>query len=144
MDDLAAIIRLTHAYALANDRFEIDALVALFAPDATIDFTAFGMRRYEGRDEIRRYFEKERSVLSHVMHLTSNHVIDVDGETAAGTVYFVATAVTRQGNENVARGYYDDAYVRLDGDWRFAARTMVPLIPYAPVWEERAAPAATD
>ncbi len=138
MVDVDAIVRLTYEYALANDTFAIDRLVSLFADGATLDMTAFHMRRYEGLDALRSYLQKEASVLSHLMHITSNHLIDVNGDQATGTVYFVAIAVTRQGNENQARGYYDDRYVRTAGGWKFAARRMCPLLPYAPVREDRA------
>jgi ketosteroid isomerase-like protein len=126
----AAIERLTHEYAFLNDTFRIDELVALFAPDAVLDFTQAGLRRHEGHDSIHDYFERERRAVTHLMHLTTNHRLDVDGDTARGTVYFLATAVMADGRENSARGYYDDAYVRLDGAWRFASRVIVPLLPF--------------
>lgn len=137
MNDVDAIIRLTYEYAFANDTFAVERLVALFAEDAIIDMTAFGMQRYEGTPAIRRYFEKEASVLSHLMHVTSNHRIDVEGDAASGDVYFLAIAITREGNENQARGHYEDRYVRTPAGWRFAARTMLPLLPYASVREAR-------
>lgn len=137
MSDDREIVRLTYEYALANDRFDVDAVVALFAEGGAIDMTEFGMRRYEGLAAIRAYFEKEASVLSHLMHVTSNHLIEVTDDAAAGTCYFLAIAVTRQGHENQARGYYEDEYVRTVAGWRFASRRMKPLLPYNAVRESR-------
>ncbi|MCW2990654.1 MAG: hypothetical protein JWM73_1248 [Solirubrobacterales bacterium] len=133
-DDVAAIVRLTHDYALYNDTFQVDRLVDLFVEDAWFDMAPAGLERYEGREVIRDFFEREKRALSHVMHVTSNHRIDVTGDTATGTAYFFAMGVTRRsGTENAAKGYYDDAYVRTAEGWRFASRSSIPLLPWVPI-----------
>lgn len=137
MSDERAIERLTYEYALRNDRFDVDGVMELWAEDAVFDQSAFGMKRHEGWDAVKRCFEKERSVLSHIMHVTTNHLMHVDGDEATGTAYFLAIAVTKQGNENQARGVYDDRYVRTAAGWRFRSRVVRPLLPYAPVREQR-------
>lgn len=126
----AAIERLTYEYALCNDTFRIEPLVELFTPDGVLDFTQAGMRRHEGRDSIRDYFERERKALSHLMHVTTNHLIEIDGSSARGTVYFLATGVLHDGRENQARGYYDDEYAKTADGWRFRSRVIVPLLPF--------------
>lgn len=134
MDDVAAIVRLTHDYALYNDTFRVDELVDLFTDDAVFDMRPAGLDRYEGREAIRDFFEREKRALSHVMHLTANHRIDVEGDTASGTAYFLAIGVTRrEGRENSARGYYDDRYVRTRLGWRFVTRRSCLLLPWEPV-----------
>jgi ketosteroid isomerase-like protein len=143
MDDVAAIVRLTHDYALFNDTFRVDDLVALFTEDAFFDMEPAGLERYEGRAAIRDFFEREKRALSHVMHLTSNHRVDVDGDTATGTAYYHAMGITRRGGrENQARGYYDDRYVRTPEGWRFASRRSCLLLPWEPI--RRSAAAATS
>jgi hypothetical protein len=132
--DVADIVRLTHDYALYNDSFRIDELVELFVADASFDMEPAGLARYDGRDAIRAFFEKERRALTHLFHLTSNHRVDVDGDRATGTAYFLAIGVTRrEGIENQARGYYADAYVRTADGWRFASRQSNALIPWVPI-----------
>jgi ketosteroid isomerase-like protein len=131
--DVAVIEQLTYRYALYNDTFRIDELVDLFTPDGVIDFTQVGMRRHEGRDSVRGYFEHERRVVSHLMHITTNHLIEIHGDTATGTVYFLALAVLIDGQENPARGYYEDVYARTPDGWRFRSRVIVPLLPFSPV-----------
>jgi len=134
MADVDDIVRLTHDYALLNDTFQVEALVELFVPDAFFDMTAAGLDRYEGRAAIRDFFEREKRALSHVIHLTSNHRVDVDGDRASGTAYFHAIGVTRRdGVENAARGMYEDAYVRTPAGWRFASRRSIPLVPWTPI-----------
>jgi hypothetical protein len=133
-DDRAAIVRLTHDYAFYNDTFDVERLVGLFLPDGWFDMTPSSLERYEGREAIREFFLREERALSHVMHLTANHRIDVAGDEATGTVYYHAMAVVRRaGVENAARGYYDDAYRRTEEGWRFASRRSVPLLPWEPI-----------
>ena len=134
MADVDDIVRLTHDYAHLNDTFQVEALVELFVPDAFFDMTPAGLDRYEGREAIREFFEREKRALRHVIHLTSNHRVDVDGDRASGTAYFHAIGVTRRdGVENAARGMYEDAYVRTPAGWRFASRRSVPLVPWTPI-----------
>jgi SnoaL-like domain len=134
MSDEQDIVRLTHDYALYNDTFRVDDLVGLFVQGAWFDMEPAGLRRYEGREAIRDFFEKEKRALSHVYHLTSNHRIDIDGDTATGTAYFLAVGVTRRsGTENSVHGYYADDYVRTSDGWRFGSRTSNPLIPWTPI-----------
>jgi hypothetical protein len=133
-DDLHAIVRLTYDYALYNDTFELDPLLGCFAEESSFDMRPVGLGLYEGKAAIRDFFEREKRALSHVMHHTSNHRIDVDGDEGSGTVYHIAIAVIRRtGEENHARGYYDDRYVRTAAGWRFRSRTAMPLIPWTPV-----------
>jgi ketosteroid isomerase-like protein len=132
--DTEAIVRLTHDYAFYNDTFDLDALVALFVDGAYFDMQPAGLDRYDGVPAIREFFERERRALSHVVHFTSNHRVDVDGDEATGTAYFHAIGITRRaGAENQARGYYDDQYVRTAAGWRFRSRRSVPLLPWTPI-----------
>jgi len=134
MPDVDDIVRLTHDYALYNDTFRVDELVALFVEDAFFDMRPAGLDLYEGREVIRDFFEKEKRALSHVFHLTSNHRVDVDGDEASGTAYFLAVGVTRRsGTENRVHGYYGDTYVRTPDGWRFRSRSSNPLIPWTPI-----------
>jgi ketosteroid isomerase-like protein len=132
--DVADIVRLTHDYALFNDTFQVDELVSLFTPDAVFDMVPAGLDRYVGRDAIRDFFERERRALSHLYHLTSNHRVDVDGDSASGTAYFLAVGVTRRdGITNQVHGYYTDTYARTSAGWCFASRQSTPLIPWDPI-----------
>jgi hypothetical protein len=137
MSDVQDIVRLTHDYALYNDTFRVDDLAELFVEDAWFDMEPAGLRRYDGREAIRDFFEKEKRALSHVFHLTSNHRVDVSGDAATGTAYFLAVGVTRRsGVENRVHGYYADTYVRTAAGWRFGSRTSNPLIPWTPITKE--------
>lgn len=133
MDDVDAIVRLTHDYAMLNDTFQVDELMTLFAEGAFFDMEPVGLRRYEGLDAIRDFFEREARALEHLMHVTTNHRIDVDGDRAQGTAYFLAMGITRKGVRNDAHGFYRDTYVRTPEGWRFASRQSNPLLPFEAV-----------
>lgn len=126
--------QLLNRYAFYNDTFQVEELVALFVEDASFDMTEAGMGRYEGREQIRDFFEREKRALSNVMHLTSNHVLELEGDRASGTAYYLAIGITRrEGIENQARGYYRDTYLRTPDGWRFATRQSRLLLPFEPV-----------
>ena len=132
-DSRPEIVRLTHDYALANDTFDVDAVVGLFLPDGVFDMRPIGLDAYRGHAEIRDFFERERRALAHVMHVTTNHRIDVEGDEGTGTVYYLAIGVVRRsGEENQSRGYYEDRYVRTAAGWRFRSRVGQALIPWTP------------
>lgn len=133
LEDLEAIRRLTYQYAFYNDTFQIDALVALFVEDGVFDLSGAGLRRYEGHDGIRHFFQREQQAMSHLMHVTTNHLVELDGDQATGTVYFLGIGVSRDGRESQARGYYDDRYVRTVDGWRFRSRATITLLPFEPI-----------
>ena len=114
-DDRAAIRELIVGYALALDAGDIDACVALFAPDA--EFQVYG-RSFVGHDEIHTMFHDAPRGL----HLTGVSRIDVrdDTATARSQVLFV-----RAGSLQLRPALYDDELVRQiaeGGQWRFRLR----------------------
>jgi len=52
-----------------------------------------------------------------------NHVVDIDGDSAAGSCYLDLRA-TMGGESMIGAGCYNDRYVRLDGRWFFASRSL--------------------
>lgn len=141
MSDFDEIVRLTHTYALLNDTFRVDELMELFVEDADFDMRPAGLDLYEGKAAIRDFFERERRAMSHLMHVTSNHIVDFEsgGDRAKGTAYFLAMGITRKrGVENHARGYYGDEYVRTSEGWRFQRRSSNLLLPFEPLRRDSA------
>lgn len=128
VDDIEAIRRLTNEYAMAVDTAQLDALVDLFVPEAVFDPGPGGIPVMNNREEIQKFFEGMFEGTSNRFHLTSNHIIDVDGDSATGTAYYAAAGVTSDGASFSANGYYNDAYVRTAGGWKFLRRQAVALI----------------
>lgn len=128
IDDIEAIRRLMHEYALAVDTAQLDALVDLFVPEAVFDPGPGGIPVMNNREEIREFFKGMFEGTSNRFHLTSNHIIDVDGDTASGTAYYAAAGVTADGARFGANGYYNDAFVRTADGWKFLRREAVALL----------------
>ncbi|GER22307.1 hypothetical protein NCCP1664_08040 [Zafaria cholistanensis] len=130
--DVEAIRRLTHEYSWAVDNARLDDIVALFAEDAEWDVTAFGMEVVRGTEAIRAFYTGLIENTTHRCHLALNHRIDVDGDTAAATVYIHAFVTTGDGRRDESLGYYADSYVRTSQGWKFQRRAAYPLLPAPP------------
>src|SRR4051794_20672839 len=128
--DLEEIRTLTHRYGLALDRFDLDATVAVFAPDAVFDMSAFGLPVVEGHHGLREFFTHTVTTMASQMHLFANHVIEFVGADAArGTNYLFQDGRNQEGQRIHSLGLNEDSYVRLADGWRIARRRISPLIP---------------
>ena len=128
IDDIEAIRRLSYEYAMAVDTMNLDAVTELFTSDAVLDLGPDGPPQMNDRDAITDFFRELFEGSSNLFHLTSNHIIEVDGDLAKGTVYYAASGVTSEGSTFGASGYYSDIYVRSDDGWKFQRRNVVALL----------------
>ncbi len=76
-----------------------------------------------GRDEIRDFLSA--LPLAGVKNVSSQPVIDVDGETAVATSEWIALDTSQDSLRLVAGGRYHDRLVRLHGRWLFSERRNV-------------------
>ena len=128
INDIEAIRRLTYEYAFAVDTMQLNALIDLFVPEAVFDPGPGGVPVMNDREDIREFFKATFEGSSNLFHLTSNHIINVDGDTASGTVYYAASGVTSDGARFGANGYYGDTYVRTEDGWKFLRREAAALL----------------
>lgn len=128
-DDIEALRRLTHDYAWCVDTFNLDGLVELFTEDAVFDGTPTGVAYMGGATAIRDFFQAQFAMTTHMLHVASNQRFDIDGDSARGTVYYIAQARTKDGGDAVGRGYYEDTYVRTAEGWRIRLRKAFALMP---------------
>jgi ketosteroid isomerase-like protein len=111
-------------YSRRCDDGRFEELADLFTEDArliVLDTVA------EGRDAVRRYLETVQADGSRGLHVTTNALIDVDGDqaTAATDYLFVRPAAT--GMAIIAAGRYLDELIREGDRWRFRVRTITML-----------------
>ncbi|MBL7501088.1 nuclear transport factor 2 family protein [Frankia sp. CNm7] len=121
-DELAVRAALAR-YCHCCDDGDLDGVAALFAPDGL--FT-FGGRTARGTREILEFFqassgkEEQRG-----KHLTVNVVVTPPA-TPGGTARVASDFVFLRFEEGrlvpALAGRYDDEFVRVDGQWRFASR----------------------
>lgn len=128
LEDLAAIERLTYEYAMAVDTMQLDDLMDLFVPEAVFDPGPGGVPVMNNRDEIREFFNGTFEGCKNLFHMTSNHIINLDGDSATGTVYYAAQGLTTDGDAFGANGYYGDTYTRTANGWKFQRRDAAALL----------------
>lgn len=130
-DDLLEIQRITHVYARGLDRFDPQEALSAFADDAVWDATPVGMERFEGREAILGFFERDAAAIADQFHVITNHVVDLaeDGETASGTNYVFSEGHTKSGAAFKAIALNEDTYRRAAAGWRISSRRISPLTP---------------
>ncbi|HMQ26193.1 MAG TPA: nuclear transport factor 2 family protein [Acidimicrobiales bacterium] len=123
-DDLVAIeeIRgLALRYALAVDRRDLDAHVALFVDD--VDAGPHGI----GREALKASFDESLRAVGVTMLLVGNHLVELDPDDhdlARGTVYCLGRIQADPGSPRMIEQaiQYSDRYRCSDGEWRFVGR----------------------
>lgn len=130
-DDVLEIQRATHLYARGLDRFDPQEALSAFTDDAVWDATPVGLERFEGREAILGFFERDAAAIADQFHIITNHVVDVDddGETARGTNYVFSEGHTKSGAAFKAIALNEDTYRRTPEGWRIASRRISPLTP---------------
>ena len=129
LNDLEAIRTLRHRYAyLANvidgQLGDADAFAALFSADGTLDF---GMGAARGPRQIAAMLRGAAADWQCAMHYMLNPLIDVKGDEATGRVAGLFAFTTRERPAPVwMSNLYEDRYVRVGEEWKFAAVRVTP------------------
>ena len=136
LDDLIAresIRDLVARYNANGDTGRFAQVFELFADDAVME-----LRNYDGSIEVYDGLERVQTIFTgtkekvnaqaassgpaYLRHNTSTHQIDlIDADHAKGRAYFFV--IVDHGLDHWGR--YVDDYVRIDGTWKFAKRTVI-------------------
>jgi uncharacterized protein (TIGR02246 family) len=111
-------------YSRFFDDGRVDEWADLFTEDAR--FVVSGQVT-EGRDAIGKYMTTVHSTGGRGLHVTTNTLVDVDGETATATTDYLYVRPTAAGLAIISAGRYDDRLVRDGRRWRFAQREITML-----------------
>ncbi len=120
LEGVEAIKKLKARYsALCDDNYNPDGIADLFVEDGVWDGgTAFG--KYEGREAIRNFFTDAPQIFPFAVHMVLNPIIEVNGDTAKGTWYFLGAFTHSEGNRALwGSAKYDDEYVQVNGEWKY-------------------------
>ena len=131
IDDRIALQDLMTDYCYAVDRLDdIDGLLALFTPDAVLDFSAIGLPLMKGHGEIRRFFAAAFAEMSHHAHYISNfRPIRYDGDTGAMTAYVTGLGRSKDGNTVDVKVQYTFDAVRTADGWKARGYSMFSMMP---------------
>jgi uncharacterized protein (TIGR02246 family) len=117
-EDREAIRDLFARYALYIDSGRADEFANLFTEDGRF-VTGIG-DPLVGRDALRAFAGSVPAGMMH--HLFTDHVIDIDGDTAHCEM---SSIVTAKGQISLVAHTHDDLR-RVDGAWKIADRTYTP------------------
>jgi hypothetical protein len=126
--DYEGIRQLLAKYCLALDFGDAKTVQACFAPDGYFEILGLpaesprnGGKYYDIESFAKDVFE---STQGHMRHwASSTPLIQGDGENANGTLYLTVFRPGEAPNAGlVLTGLYRDKYVKIDGEWLFAAR----------------------
>jgi len=127
--DAEEIRQISYTYYFALDTGNIDLLMSVFTDDAEFDMRGAGQEVLKGADVIREYFiNGQLANMNGQIHLATNHRVQLAGDDATGTVYYLVHGEAKDGSTIFAGGYHDDIYRRTPDGWRFARRISVSLV----------------
>jgi hypothetical protein len=119
VDDYESIRQLTARYNAAGDSDDLTAWLDCFAVDGSFRRTD-GPRVWSGREELTELFT---GYGVSGRHLTTDHIITVDGDTATQTCYLMMLDRARGYTVHMVGVYHDE--LKLNGDrWRFRVRLL--------------------
>jgi ketosteroid isomerase-like protein len=118
--DAEEIRNLARRYAHCVWQKDAEGAVDLFTEDGVMDM---GDRAaLVGREAMLQSY-RDTVTTAEFRPFVHNHVLDIDGDDATGTVYLDLRARI-DGQAMIGHGYYDDVYVRTDAGWKFKSRAL--------------------
>lgn len=117
--DRAAISDLLVDFARALDEDDYDGYEANFAEDGVLELP---FRTHHGRAGLAEYVRGNLGVFARTHHLSGNHAITIDRDTATSKSYVQAVHVKNDENDSdlaMLGGWYHCSYRRTPEGWRF-------------------------
>jgi SnoaL-like protein len=130
--DRASISDLLHSFASALDRQDWAAYVGNYADGGFIELpdpkseagATFRMEKHQMLSLVPKSLGRYRAT----HHISSNHMIAIDGDSATTRSYLQAVHVSGALTEHwTAGGWYDCTLTRTDAGWKFASVRLTPV-----------------
>lgn len=119
------------AYITAVDGMnDLDAMVAVFTDDATLDLSGLDLGIFKGADQIREFYAQVFESMSHHMHTLSNfRVTEFDGNNARCHAYICGMGRSKLGIDIQVYVYYDLHMRSTASGWKIAHFYEAPKLP---------------
>jgi len=118
-----AIAELVHRYADAVVRRDAEQWSSTWADDAR--WVLGPSRDVSGRDDIVKLWTAAVATFTAIVQNALNGEVTLDGDRGSGRWYIMEHYLRASGEPGILLAHYDDTYVRRDGRWLFASRTLV-------------------
>ncbi len=125
--DREAIRELPARYCDCVWQNDLKTMVELFTEDAT--FVVKGPKREattKGRAELRKMYERALGEVSPRPYI-HNHVVNLQSKTKATGRCYVELRSGARDMEWIGTGYYDDEYLKVGDQWKFASRRFTSI-----------------
>jgi SnoaL-like domain len=117
LEAIGAIQKLPLSYSVAIEHRDVDAMAALFSPNA--HFGPYGV----GRSGLRALMSASMATSIFAVILVANHLVEMDGDDQAhGEVWARCYAQNDPGEYVEQLIKYEDSYERIEGRWLFLRR----------------------
>jgi hypothetical protein len=128
-DEISALNQLAYRYAKAIDSCDDGLLNQVFTPDGRMRVYHPGEEQpfidLNGSEELASVPRTMMPAHLRTMHQMTNHLVEIQGDSASGTVYCCARHLAH-GAKSVLNVLirYEDEYRRMQGTWRIADRKI--------------------
>jgi hypothetical protein len=133
-DDIVALNQLAYRYAKAVDACDVALFQSVFTPDGRLHSYHPGAGQpfadLTGHAQLAVVPDTMRGMYGATTHMMTNHLVEIDGDSATGEVLCTARHLEGASSINVIIRYID-SYARQHGAWRIADRQIRFL------WSER-------
>ncbi|MQF68843.1 nuclear transport factor 2 family protein [SAR202 cluster bacterium AD-804-J14_MRT_500m] len=132
--DIRDIENLKGRYAaFCDDGYNPDGIASLFTSDGVWEAPWQG--RFEGREEIKSFFQRVSGTITFSIHGVVNPVINVNGNSADGRWYLFQPCIIN-GEAYWVSGKYLDEYSKINGEWFFKSLKVSSFFraPFASGW----------
>lgn len=127
MEDKDAIRDICAKFSILSDQKDGLTQALLFTEDAEVT-TYIGenpMMTLKGREQIGQVFHNFINTQETLFHHNGQHLIEVNGDKANGTLYCFVTTIAKQNDQRMMTQqgvWYDDEYVKIEGKWYISKR----------------------
>jgi len=140
LQDIEAIKKLKAEYCdICDDEHNQDRIVSIFAEEGI--WEGKGVGHAQGHAELRKLFKSFAERISFSQHNVFNPRVEVNGNEAHASWYFLGPFTFRKGNRQLwLAARYEDDYVKINGAWKFKhLRAFGRMVaPYEEGWASQA------